>query len=240
MTAQMRERIGPLQDSCKGLTLWVVGAGTSLDDVPLEVLRDRYVFALNSAITYFTEVDKFPDAWWIWFDTRCYREIWPQIKEWKRVQAILHKQAMEQMRSLLGSGRYVEYDKETFRGKRSVVETALKLGDFLGFKDAMLVGVDGLVANDKGRPYALRINNWKKCYFQDPGNPRGARRSIRDFHAAMDNLMPLPRMKVYQTSPLYKGEQFERLTFDEAVLRGTPKNGHKKKKAQLARAGKHL
>lgn len=221
MTGQFREKIGPLEGSCKGLQCFVVGSGPSLDDVNLASLKGKYILALNAAILKFTSVRSYPDAWWVWYDSRAYREMWERVTSgWNRIQCLTHKKGMEDMRGHKGGGRYIEYVKDEFRPERSVVETAILLAQFLGFSEVVLVGIDGMQGRD-GEPYAKGLS--KPCHFMQQGDQASCRRSSESMVQALDRLNErmaergrVPR--IIQTSELYpRRDQFEFLPFDEAV-----------------------
>jgi len=223
MTAQFREKIGPLEGTCEGLRCWIVGAGPSLDDVPIAALRGKYIMALNAAVLKFTNVRAFPDAWWVWCDSRTLRELWDKVrKTWKRTQCLIHKKGMEDMRSHQGAGRYIEYVKEEFKATRTVAETAILLAQFLGFSEIVLVGIDGMQARD-GKAYADEFNEWKQCHFMKNGTQESCQRSSDQMVEAMEALKKrmgdrgdIPR--IIQTSELYPARsQFEFMPFAEAV-----------------------
>lgn len=219
MTGQFREEIGGLRNTCGGETLWIVGAGPSLDDVDLGALKGEYIFALNSAGIFFGDRRKFPNAWWVWWDLRAYREIWPHMQK-DHVQAIVHKRGNEMMRSHKGSGRFIYYKGESlFKPVRTVLETALLIGEFLGFDRANLVGVDGMVARD-GKPYCSMVNEWKRCHFMDTARRSSWQMSARAFGHAMHDLIVSGRIKhmcIYQTSPIYPRDDFKKCTMADAL-----------------------
>jgi len=223
MTAQFREMIGPLEGKCKGLRCWIVGTGPTLDDIDINALRGQYVMALNSAILKFMNVRAFPDAWWVWYDARTLRELWPRVqKEWKRVQCVIHKKGIEDMRSALCAGRYVEYVKHEFHASRTCAETAILLAQFLGFSEIFLAGIDGMMARE-GEPYAKTLSQKKQCHFMTQGDQDSCVKSSNQMIHAMATLKgrlkergEVPR--IVQTSTIYPNrEQFEFLPFDEAV-----------------------
>lgn len=227
MTGQFRDEIGVFQDSCKGMRVWIIGAGPTLDDVPIKTFEGEYVFALNAAATLFKNFRKFPDAWWLWWDQRTYREVWPKLNDWQRVQTIVHKKGMEMLRAHRGSGRFLSYGTgDQFKPKRTVAETALLIADFLGFDEAVLVGVDGLSAKENNEPYCKAINPWKDCHFMKRDKPRSWKNSAQQFDTAMENVLPrIVRMRVIQTSSLYPNrERFVCASIDEVLARKMPKN----------------
>ena len=225
MTGQFREHINMNEGSCDGLRCWIVGTGPSLDGVKLSKIKGEYIFALNGAVLRFTNINAYPDAFWVWYDLRTLRELTVRVqKSWKRVQCIIHKKGIEEMRSWKGSGRYIEYVKDRFKAKRTVAETAILLAHFLGFSEIVLVGIDGMQAVD-GRPYAEGFD-WKQCHFMERGNQRSCRKSSEQMVGALEDVKNrINRMgdapRIIQTSPIYPArEQFECMTFDEAVESG--------------------
>lgn len=218
MTAQTTEKLRQLQGSMAGLPIWIAGAGPTLGDVNLGGLRREYILALNSAVQFFSHAKDFRNSWWLWWDQRTYRECIDKLKDWHCLRAIVHKQGLETLRNIKRQSRLVEYAKEPFKPSRTVLETALLISKFLGASEVYLVGIDGLQARD-GVPYAEGLE-WKPCYFMDKENPSKESKSAEDFSKAMDALLPrLDGMPVYQTSELYAGEQFEKISFDEALDR---------------------
>ena len=215
MTAQMREDLGPLQDSMRGERVWIVGSGPSLDDVDLMRIRGEYIFALNAAYTLFRDARTYGRAWWLWWDMRVYREVFPRMigedkRQWPVLRAILHKNGMENMRSYRGQSRTIVYPREErFRPKRTVAETALLIADFLGFNDAYLVGIDGLVARGD-QPYA-KLLSWKRCHFMNTERRGSWQKSHAAFRPAIAAAMErIERMRIWQTSSLYRGPEFKR------------------------------
>jgi len=222
MTAQFREMIGPLQGSCRGLRCYIVGTGPTMDDVNLSKLRGQYIMALNGAVLKFTNLRSYPDAWWVWYDARAYRELWSRVKDqWRRIQCIIHKKGMEDMRSHLGAGRYVEYVKDNFRASRTVAETAILLCQFLGFSEVVLVGIDGMQARD-GIPYASGFE-WKHCRFMTAGQQESCQKSsaqmVQAFEDLKEKLADRGRVpRIIQTSVAYPvRDQFEFVPFDKIV-----------------------
>lgn len=236
MTGQFRENLAPLQGSCNGLRAWIVGSGSSLDNVPIKRLGGEYIFALNGSIELFTNVRQYPDAWWVWWDIRSYRHVWPRLeKQWDRVQTIIHKRGMEVMRQHRGAGRYICYGSdEAFKPARTVLETAMVLVDFLGFDEAVMVGVDGFRARKDGRPYCSSLAD-KECHFMDVEQPKSFRRSAAQFDQAVDKVRTkLNHTRFIQTSPLYPDNGiFHRETLEEVFNRSLP--AHASKVADAAR-----
>lgn len=229
MTAFCTEEIGTLQDSCKGYRLFIVGAGPTIDDVNLGKLKGQYIFALNAAATLFTNPRAFPDAWWVWWDLRACREVYPRVKS-TRIQSLVHKKGLEELRVHRGTGRFVHYRHQNqFKPRRTVAETAILLGDFLGFEEAILVGVDGLVGRN-GRAYCDAVASWKSCYFCNPTVEGSWKGSSDAFVSAMALLMPSIRMKVRTTSDLYPGDEFERISYEEAVALPPPEKDEETEK----------
>lgn len=220
MTAHFTEEIGPLQDTCKGRRVFVVGTGSSLDDINLKRLKGQYIFALNGAATFFKNVSLYPDAWWLWWDMRSYREAYSLLKDWRRVQTLTHKKGLEEMRGHRGAARFVCFmNRQQFEPRRTIVETAILLADFFGFNETILVGVDGFVTQN-GKAYCDSIATWKKCFFCNPEKKGSHQKSTNQFLSAMDQLMPrIKKTKVLTTSKLYPGDHFEFTSFEEAVKR---------------------
>lgn len=227
MTAQLRENIGPMQGNMVGRRLWIVGSGPTVDDVDVRRLGKNYIVALNWAIMLFAGKPH-PNAWWMWWDQRTRREVWPQLAPvWGKPKIIIHKKGMEEMRSHKGAGRYVCYGSvPAFRPKRSVVETALITSDFLGFSETVLVGVDGFATRDDNRPYCRQLND-KDCHFMNRNKPGSWKNSSQQFVDAI-NQMPKLGTRIIQTSDLCPDvERFERESFD-SVLGRVPVGDEKK------------
>ena len=202
----------------KGLPIWIAGSGPTLGDHDLGAIRKQHIFALNSAIQFFTKPKAFRDTWWMWWDARTYRECFQAIDGWDVLKAIVHKQGLEMMRSLRRPGRYVEFLKANYHPERTVLETALLIARFLEPSEVYLVGCDGMVARD-GKPYAEGLE-WKPCHFMDVARPDSYANSSGQFVDAIEKLVPrLGGLKVYQTSDIYPADTFERISFDEAADR---------------------
>lgn len=219
MTGQVRENIGPLQDTCEGSVAWIVGTGTSLDDIDVGQLEGQFIIALNAAYELFLDRKKYPDAWWLFWDIRAYTELWNRIgPKVNRVQAFLHKRALESLRSLRCNGRYVEFSSTAFKSDRTVIETALLIVDFLGFDEAYMAGVDFAVKEHQ--PYAQSFS-WKQCHFWDASKRGTKSKSCRDMLTAFKKVHArLKKTKIFHTSPLFPEEGvIPYLSFDEAVER---------------------
>jgi len=219
VTVQMRRKLGPLQDSCKGKCVWILGSGPTLDDCDISRMSGDYIFALNSSYTFVWDHKMFNDAWWLLFDLRAYSELKERVKKIPLVKALVCKKSLEQMRELRNGGQYVEFVKLRFEPERSIVETALLIADFLGFDEAYMVGVDGFVPRD-GVPYCKAIDEWKKCHFMDKTLPDSWKGSSRDIVKALKAVKErLSRLEVFQTSTAFPEPIFQQISFEEALKR---------------------
>ena len=218
MTGQWREKLGPLKDKFRKNKCWICGTGPSLDDVDLSLLGDRRIFALNAAITLFSNHKHFKDVWWVFWDLRAYHESWNRTgRLMKIIRAFVHKRALEVTRSLRISGHYVEYEGNIFKPKRTVLETALRVVDYLGFEEVYMVGIDFAVR--PMQPYATELM-WKNCFFWDFKTQKECK-SVVEMLEAMRAFKPeLNNVKVFQTSPLFPDtELFPYIPYEDALKR---------------------
>lgn len=215
---QTRENLGPWKGKLKGKKLWIVGSGPSLDDVDVGLLAGRHIFALNGAIQLFVDRKRYPDAWWLFWDLRAFNQIWPHIEEdWGVIRAIVHKRAMENTRHLRCSGRFIAYVREAFPTQRTVIETALLIGDYMGYDEIYLAGVD--FAAKIGQAYHKPLE-WKPCHFWDRKGDPARCGSFRTMLKAIQEVLKKLKTPVFQTSPIFPDKKLmPYVDFEEAIRR---------------------
>jgi hypothetical protein len=209
--------INQLEGKCAGRRCFILGSGSSLDGVCLDLIRSEFILALNWSIL---QVKDFPSAWWMWWDVRAYREVFPKLKgEVSVLRAILGKRGHEIMRSYRGASRYVSFGLiKRFTPRRTVAETAISVADFLGFSEIVLVGVDGFVPSKGNEPYCCALRD-KECHFMDRKDAESWKRSARQFNKDMKRVMGSVRSRVVQTSPLHDGDMFIRESLSSVLSR---------------------
>jgi hypothetical protein len=183
-------------------------------------LRDKTVFAVNAAITLFTE-KKFKDAWWIFRDRRIVRQIGNRLDRWKRWKVITHKAGHLTLKDVVGHASknmvvYL-YNKDALIHRRTIIEDALQLIHMLGFKQVNMAGIDHAVVDNK--PYAKALS-WKECFFYDPKKPPESGKSVAmgSMVDAMEQILPeVKGLKIVNTSPYYPKPIFEHAEFSDLI-----------------------
>ena len=218
MTKQITSPIAHVENKMGGEDVWIVGSGPSLDDIDERKLQGKYIYALNWSYKLFLDYEKYPDAWWLYCDKRAYYQVKDYLQN-NKVQVIVEKRNMEQMRSLRQFVHWVWYPRNTFSQERSIAETALQMADFCGFDRAFLVGIDGFRIKP-GQPYTRKIQR-NKCYFMKPEVPGSERKSSRDFVEKINSVAKrLKKLKVFICSDLYpidESPMFKKISFEEAL-----------------------
>lgn len=224
MTFFSRQKIRSLAGSESG-RLWIAGAGPTLDDVDLSLLKDDIVFALNASIVKFTDN---PNTWWFFRDSRVLEECEPRLikLKWKLWKVITTTRSLERVvhRDLHKKGINVKafyYDERSVNHVKTVLEDALQVADSLGFRECYLVGVDHAIRNFK--PYAESLM-WKTCHFYNipvlkkKGLPlKPVSKPLTRMAMAMKSLLPTLSMQVYNTSTIYPARVFEMVDYAEAA-----------------------
>ena len=222
MTMQVHSDIGVLQANkkFKDKVCWLVGSGPSLDEVDLSKIKDQTIFAVNAAITLFSEA-KFRDAWWIFRDRRIVHQLGKRLDKWGLWRVITHKSGFMTVKDVCGhTGKRMVvylYNKDAIIHRRTIIEDALQILQLLGFKQVNLVGIDHAVVEN--RPYAKALS-WKECFFYNPKTPPISGKSIAlgSMMDAMEQIKPsLGKMKVINTSPYYPKPIFEHVEFADLV-----------------------
>jgi hypothetical protein len=217
MTAQFRDSLDLHQDEKKGLGVWIVGSGTSLEDVDLQRLRGQHILSLNASIALTRNLNA--NVWWVYHDMRTYREVYPKIDtEGSTLNCYVHRRGAEQMREYKKSARFVIYRDGEFRPKRTVLETALMLSEFLGFEEAYLLGIDAFAFSGDQRPYAKGLE--KTCHFAKQGVKDSWKKSQSSFISALSDLEEKLDIPVFRVSNLFPEEgPFEKSEFDICLER---------------------
>jgi hypothetical protein len=214
--------IDALDGKHKGKRCWLIGSGPSLDEVKLgKIPKEDHVYCLNASICLFADAKKWPNAWWIFRDRRICQEVGKRVSTWGRWKVITHQKAFQQLKDTrIARFKNVVaylYELSGVTHQRTIVEDALQLIQFMGFKEVNLVGIDHCVVNNQ--PYAKNLM-FKHCYFYNPDKPpkNSDNHPIEAMVKAMEDLKPrLTSLKVFNTSPYYPRPVFAERTFEESV-----------------------
>ena len=230
MSAVLTDNISFQFGKWKGQSCWIVGCGPSLDDVDLNLIRDKNVFALNASITAFATKAKIPGIWWFYRDRRLGPEVEPYLMAagWNPWRVITPDKSitylLDRMRKQPKSLLVRTYDEGSVIHQRSVVEDALQIAHRMGFGRSILLGVDHAIRD--GEPYSKKFR-WKECYWMDRRKPPEKAVALDSMSRGLEALLPkLIGMEVITTSNLYPRQIMPYRPYVECVtLADPPCNG---------------
>ena len=222
MGLQVQANASELAKDRKSDIAYVVGCGPTIDDLDMDKLAGKEIFALNAAISLFTDPKKFRRAHWFFRDGRAGPEIWPHVGRWQNPKFVTTLIGYRRLKDLAGIHKESHiaylYPRETIRHERSVIEDTLQVLAQAGYRKVFLVGVDHRMRD--GQPYAKAFS-WKPCHWHNPKKPKPdpdlPLQAFVDGLAGVKDILPTRGFEVINTSPRYPEPLFPYLPFDEAV-----------------------
>lgn len=224
MTMLVESNLNEIRGAFSEKRVWIIGSGPSLDLFDLtKIPNTDTILALNAAITLFTDVRKYPNAWWVYRDIRVAHEVVEKLVKsqlpWRAWKIITHIRGWMALKDKNYWKRFSHrvhlFNINSFIHEKTVAEDALQIALVMGFKQAILVGVDCAVHDN--RPYAKSLM-WKECHFYNIQKPATESAACKTMARALESLKPKlsGHIEVLNTSP-YCSPIFPKVVYDEAV-----------------------
>lgn len=175
--ARARRILGPLEGRYRGCRCVVIGNGPSLSNMDLSVLRDEFTFGLNRIYLKYEDWG-FPTTFYVainrfvlqQFASEIYSVPGPKVLNWSyRRPELMDENTvyLETRIALKPDGRLLT---GFYAGAGTVTSLALQLAYFMGFDEAILIGVDHSysqrgVPNQAIESRRADVNHFDERYF---------------------------------------------------------------------------
>jgi hypothetical protein len=191
---------------------WILGSGPSLDAADLDALAGQDVYAVNAAAVYAYNAKCRATSWWCANNANAIEQSADLVPApWRMI-------VLDRCRDVIG--RYAErvetlvtYTKAENFPKHTTTESVLHAAAKLGYRTAVLVGVD--CDPTAPAPYAARAAH-QKCIYED-----AAKRVeyMTRFVAALEScaMQYADTMRVVGVSPVFPARVIPRVPWCEAM-----------------------
>lgn len=193
-------------------TAWILGSGPSLDDADLDALAGQDVYAVNAAAVYAYNSKCRAASWWCCNNNNAIEQSADLVPApWRMI-------VLERCRDVIGRyadrvAEVVYYTKAENFPKHTTAESAIHTAAKLGYRTAVLVGVD--CDPTTPAPYAERAMHQNCIYADTAKRVEYLTRFVSAIEACA--IQYADRMRVVSVSPVFPAQVIPRVPWGEAL-----------------------
>jgi hypothetical protein len=206
-----------LKGSEKRPFCWVVGSGTSLDNIDITKIHGDPIFALNAAVILCLSANPLNNinTNWVFSNKRPWKENKDRLIE-KPYRIYTRIENVGTTKGLGESGiPVVGLDESLGEGasKHTVATRAVRIARHLGYRNVFLLGID-CAPNEEGEVYAKPLRYAFALYGPKEKQPTYFNNFIKDWKILKGEITD---MGIYTCSPLLDKSLFKYISFETAL-----------------------